>query len=136
MTSASENIPEDLRYSTEHEWIKAEGEGLARVGITAYAQDELGDIMYVSPPNVGTQVGFMEKFGEVESVKVASELFSPASGEVVEVNRALDDSPELINIDPYGRGWMLVIRLSDESELDRLLDASGYRDLVRREQGG
>jgi glycine cleavage system H protein len=128
-------VPDDLRYSTEHEWLLLEGD-LARVGITDYAQAELGDIVYVDLPKPGTPVTFMGKFGEIESVKVASEIFAPASGEVVEVNEALANEPELVNRDPYGYGWLVVIRVSDFGEIEQLLDAEGYRDLVRREQGG
>ena len=128
-------VPDDLRYSTEHEWLRLNGD-LARVGITDYAQDELGDIVYVDLPKPGTPVSFMAKFGEIESVKVASEIFSPAAGEVVEINAALDAQPELVNKDPYGEGWLVVIRVGDTEALSQLLDAEGYRDLVRREQGG
>lgn len=129
MTSQSNDVPEDLRYSTEHEWLRLE-DGQARIGITAFAQDELGDIVYVDLPKPGATLSFMEKLGEIESVKVASELFSPASGEVIEVNSALEDHPELINSDPYGAGWLLVIRLSDSSEVDRLLSPQAYRDML------
>jgi glycine cleavage system H protein len=128
-------VPDDLRYSTEHEWLLLEGD-LARVGITDYAQAELGDIVYVDLPKPGTAVSFMGKFGEIESVKVASEIFAPASGEVVEVNETLANEPELVNRDPYGYGWLVVIRVSDFGEIEQLLDAVGYRDLVQREQGG
>jgi glycine cleavage system H protein len=133
--SEHNQIPEDLRYSTEHEWLRVEGE-MARVGITDYAQDELGDVVYVDLPSPGKAVVFMGKLGEIESVKVASELFSPASGEVAEINPALADAPELVNKDPYGEGWLVVIKLSDPAEVDKLLDANGYRELVRKEQGG
>jgi len=135
MADAEGEVPEDLRYSTEHEWIRVEGD-LARVGITDYAQSELGDIVYVDLPKVGAKVEFMGKFGEVESVKVASEIFSPAAGEVVEINGALDGEPELVNKDPYGQGWLIALRLSDAGDLDKLLSAEGYRELVRKEQGG
>ena len=134
MPSASDDFPEDLRYSPEHQWIKLE-DGVGRIGITAYAEDELGEIVYVSLPRVGTTVRFNERLGEVESIKVASEFYSPASGEVVEVNKAVDETPELVNQDPYGEGWLVLLRLSDPAELDRLLDADGYREVVRREQG-
>ncbi len=134
-------IPDDLRYSTEHEWLRIDaggtpsGEVLARIGITDYAQDELGDIVYIDLPKPGATVTFMEKFAEIESVKVASEVFAPASGEVVEVNRALEDTPELVNKDPYGEGWLAVIRLTEPGEAEGLLSAAGYRDLVAKEQG-
>jgi glycine cleavage system H protein len=127
-------IPDDLRYSTEHEWLRVDGE-LARVGITDYAQDQLGDIVYVDLPKPGLTVSFMAKFAEIESVKVASEVFAPASGEIVEVNPALEDAPELVNKDPYGEGWLVVIRLSNADEADKLLSAAGYRDLVNKELG-
>ncbi len=134
MTSQSNLIPEDLRYSTEHEWLRVE-DGLARVGITAYAQDQLGDVVHVDLPKVGAKVDFMSKFGEIESVKVASEIFAPASGEVVETNAALAATPELVNRDPYGEGWLVVIRLNDPAEVDKLLSPSAYAELVRKEQG-
>jgi glycine cleavage system H protein len=134
MTNES-GVPDDLRYSQEHEWLRVDGD-TARIGITDYAQDELGDIVYVELPKAGTKVSFMGKFGEIESVKVASEVYSPATGEIVEVNAALADAPELVNKDPYGEGWLVAIRLADVGELDKLLDAAGYRDLIRKEQGG
>ena len=128
------SIPGDLKYSTEHEWLRIEGD-VARVGITDYAQDQLGDIVYVDMPKVGDSVKFMGKFGEIESVKVASEIFSPASGEIAEINDGLDANPELVNKDPYGEGWLVAIRLSDASEVDKLLDAAGYEDLIKKERG-
>jgi glycine cleavage system H protein len=128
------SIPDDLKYSSEHEWLRIEGD-VARVGITDYAQDQLGDIVYVDLPHVGETVKFMGKFGEIESVKVASEIFSPASGEIAEINSALDQSPELVNKDPYGEGWLVAIRLSDASEAGKLLDAAGYGQLVAKERG-
>jgi glycine cleavage system H protein len=127
-------IPDDLRYSTEHEWIRVDGE-IARVGITDYAQDELGDVVYVDLPKPGTQVSFMGKMAEIESVKVASEVFAPASGEVTEVNPALEEKPELINRDPYGEGWLVAMKLSDVAEVDKLLSASAYRELIEKERG-
>lgn len=136
MTSRSDNIPEDLRYSPEHQWIKLEEDGSGLVGITAYAEDELGEIVYVSLPKVGQTVAFNEKLGEVESIKVASEFYSPASGEVIEVNKAVDETPELVNKDPYGEGWLVRLRLTDPADFDRLLNAEGYRAVIRKEQGG
>jgi len=127
-------IPEDLKYSTEHEWLRIEGD-IARVGITDYAQDQLGDIVFVDMPKKGDSVAFMGKFGEIESVKVASEIFSPAGGEIVEINEALDASPELVNKDPYGEGWLVTMRLSDQGDLDKLMDAAGYAALVAKERG-
>jgi glycine cleavage system H protein len=135
LSESSGQIPEDLRYSTEHEWLRLEGD-LARVGITDYAQQELGDIVYVDLPQPGANVTFMSRLGEVESVKVASELFSPADGEVVEVNAALAQEPELVNTDPYGYGWLVIIRVTDLANVDKLLDAAAYRDLIKQEQGG
>jgi glycine cleavage system H protein len=128
------SIPGDLKYSSEHEWLRIDGD-VARVGITDYAQDQLGDIVFVDLPNVGATVAFMGKLGEIESVKVASELFSPAAGEVTEINAALDANPELVNNDPFGEGWLVAIRLSDSADLDKLLDAAGYEKLVAKERG-
>ena len=126
--------PGDLKYTKEHEWVRVDG-GDGTVGITDYAQDQLGDIVYVDLPGVGTQLTYLEKLGEIESVKAVSELFSPVSGEVVEVNGALTDKPELVNESPYGEGWMLRVRLSDPAELDRLLTAQQYGDYVSQAQG-
>ena len=126
--------PGDLKYTKEHEWVRLDG-GDGTVGITDYAQDQLGDIVYVDLPDVGTQVTYLEKLGEIESVKAVSELFSPVSGEVVEVNGALTDKPELVNASPYGEGWMLRVRLSDPVELDNLLTAQQYGDYVSQAQG-
>lgn len=134
MTNQSYEVPGDLLYSTEHEWLRVE-DGLARVGVTDYAQQELGDVVYVDLPKPGTVLAFMAKLGEIESVKVASEIFSPVSGEVVEINAALKDAPELVNADPYGEGWLLVVRLSDRSELSKLLTPEAYNEIMRRVQG-
>lgn len=117
--------PSDLRYTREHEWVSVE-EDTGTVGITDYAQDQLGDIVYVDLPALGTKVSHMGKFGEIESVKAVSELYSPVSGEVVDVNVALADKPELVNESPYGEGWMIRVRLSDAGELDKLLSAEQY----------
>ena len=125
--------PGDLKYTKEHEWVRVDG-GAGTVGITDYAQDQLGDIVYVDLPGVGTQLTYLEKLGEIESVKAVSELFSPVSGEVVEVNGALTDKPELVNASPYGEGWMLRVRLSDPVELDNLLTAQQYDDYVSQAQ--
>ena len=127
-------IPGDLKYSTEHEWLRVDGD-VARVGITDYAQDQLGDIVYVDMPKVGDKVNFMAKFSEIESVKVASEIFSPATGEIAEINDALDANPDLVNKDPYGQGWLVAIRLSDAAEVEKLLDAAGYEALIKKERG-
>ena len=123
------NIPADLRYTKEHEWVKADG-GLAIVGITDYAQGELGDIVFVELPPVGTEVQQDSPFGTIEAVKAVSDLFSPVTGKVTEANSALDDDPMLINRDPYGEGWMIKVELSDAAQLEQLLDSAGYRKLI------
>ncbi len=117
--------PADLKYTKEHEWIRVEA-GAGTIGITDYAQDQLGDIVYVDLPAAGTPVRSLEKFGEIESVKAVSELFSSVSGEVIEANATLAERPELVNESPYGEGWMLRVRLSDPSELEKLLSAAEY----------
>ncbi len=117
--------PADRRYTKEHEWVKVEGD-TGTVGITDYAQDQLGDVVFVELPSPGTRVAYLEKFGEIESVKAVSELFSPVTGEVVETNQALADNPQLVNESPYDEGWMLRVRLDDPSELERLLTAEQY----------
>ncbi len=121
--------PKDLRYTTEHEWAVRE-DGRVRVGITDFAQDALGDVVYVDLPESGTEVRAGEAFGEVESTKSVSDLFSPVSGRILERNEALGDTPELVNQDPYGEGWLVVIEMSDPLELDDLLDADAYRRQV------
>lgn len=121
--------PEDYRYSTEHEWAKREN-GRVRVGITRFAADRLTDVVYVELPQVGSEVRFMQPFWVVESVKAASELYAPVSGRVVEVNERLRDRPELVNEDPHGEGWMIVVEATDPSELDRLMDAQAYRQHI------
>ncbi len=123
------NVPDDLRYSTDHEWARLE-DGKVRVGITDYAQDALGDVVFVQLPEVGATVGAGGTVGEVESTKSVSELYAPFSGTVVEFNGDLADAPERINEYPYGEGWICVIELQDQSELDGLLDAAAYRELV------
>jgi glycine cleavage system H protein len=122
--------PPDLKYSREHEWVRVTGTTV-RVGITWYAQDALGDIVYVSLPDVGAQVTGGEPFGEVESTKSVSDVYAPASGEVVGRNDALDGSPELVNSDPYGEGWLIEVAVSDLAALDGLLDAHAYVEHVR-----
>ncbi len=122
-------IPEELRYTKDHEWAKVEG-NRARVGITDHAQNELTDVVYVEFPPVGKSVAQGEVLGTVESVKAVSEIFAPLSGKVVEVNKVLDDSPEQVNKDPYGAGWMVLLELSTASEAAKLLDAAAYRKLV------
>lgn len=123
------NVPEDLRYSTDHEWAVADGD-VARIGITDYAQDALGDVVYVELPQAGDRVDQGEPFGEVESTKSVSELFAPVSGVVREVNDELAGAPQRLNEDPYGDGWICAIAFDDAAELDGLLDADGYRDLI------
>ena len=123
------SIPEHLRYSSDHEWALAEGDTV-RIGITDYAQDALGDVVYVELPQVGDRVGRGEPFGEVESTKSVSELFAPVSGVVTEVNDELAGAPQRLNEDPYGDGWICTVTFDDAAELDSLLDAAGYRDLT------
>ena len=120
-------FPDDLRYSKEHEWARAEEDGRVRVGITDFAQDALGDVVYVDLPDTGTQVTAGQAFGEVESTKSVSDVFAPVSGTIVERNGALEDKPELVNQQPYGDGWLVAIDGADATELDRLLDPAGYR---------
>ena len=123
------NFPDELRYSEEHEWVAVE-DGRARVGITDFAQDSLGDVVYVELPDVGVNVMAHASCAEVESTKSVSEIFSPVTGTVVEVNEALNDAPEQVNADPYGAGWIFVVEMADPAEVDSLLDAGGYRALV------
>ena len=120
------NIPDDLRYTEEHEYVRKTGDGLVEIGITDYAQGELGDVVYVELPSVGTKLGKHDVFGTIEAVKAVSELFSPIAGEVVEINSRLDGEPALVNSDPYGSGWMIRIRPEDASAADALLDAGAY----------
>jgi glycine cleavage system H protein len=126
------NIPSDLKYSREHEWVRVEG-NLTTIGITDYAQEELGDIVNVELPDEGNEIHKDEAFGAVESVKASSEVFSPVSGKIVEVNEPLMDAPEMINEDPYDEGWMVKIEMSDPSELEDLMDAEGYIEYVKEE---
>jgi len=123
------NVPAELRYTREHEWARAEG-GRVRVGITAYAQEQLGDIVFVELPKTGAKVTRMQGFGVVESVKAVSDLFAPVSGEVVEINAELPKKPELVNTDPYGQGWMLVIRMANPKDVDGLMSAADYEKLT------
>lgn len=124
------NLPEDLLYSEEHEWVKKEGDNKVRIGITDFAQSELGDIVFVELPEEDDEVTLGDSFGSVESVKTVSELYSPLSGTVVEVNEDLDDSPEAVNESPYEGAWMLLVELSDESELDKLMSAEQYKAFI------
>lgn len=123
------NIPAHLRYSKDHEWIEVEG-NRARIGITDYAQQSLGDIVFVELPQVGDEFTAQDSFGVVESVKSASDVYTPVSGKVVAVNEALVDKPQIINSDPYGQGWLIEIEMSDPSEVEDLLDAESYRQLI------
>jgi glycine cleavage system H protein len=123
------NVPDDLRYSEDHEWVRVE-DGRARFGITDYAQDALGDVVFVQVPAVGSVVTKGASVSEVESTKSVSDVFTPVSGTVVEANDELADAPQKINEDPYGDGWIAVVELSDPSEVDQLLDAAAYRKLV------
>jgi glycine cleavage system H protein len=123
------NIPDDLRYSVEHEWVRAEG-GRVRVGITDYAQDALGDIVFVELPAVGTDVAVGGKLGEVESTKSVSEIYAPVAGTITAVNSALPDAPERINDDPYGEGWICELEPADDGGVEALLDPAAYRDLT------
>jgi glycine cleavage system H protein len=125
-------IPEDLHYSKDHEWVRVEG-NIAVVGITDYAQDSLGDVVYVEVPKVGDEFAANESFGSVESVKAVSEVFSPVSGEIVGVNEALADEPEKVNQDPYGTGWMIRVEMSNPGEVDSLLTAAEYEDFTKAE---
>jgi glycine cleavage system H protein len=128
----AENYPEDLKYHPEHDWARIEGDQ-ATFGITWYAQDALGEVVFFDPPEVGAQVVKDQAYAEVESVKAVSDVFAPLSGEIVEVNQALADTPENINGDPYGGGWLVKVRLSDAGEVDDLLDVDAYRDLLQSE---
>lgn len=118
--------PENLRYTTDHEWVESRGEGIVRVGITAYAQDALGDVVFVSLPKVGDEVTKGDSIGEVESTKSVSDLYSPLTGTVTAVNEALDATPELVNSDPYGDGWMFELSLGEDAGTSDLLDAEAY----------
>ena len=127
---AEASYPEELKYHAEHDWARIDGDQ-ATFGITWYAQDALGEVVFFDPPEVGAQVAKDQTYAEVESVKAVSDVYAPISGEITEVNEALSDKPELINEDPYGDGWMVRVRMSDPAELDSLLDVSAYRDLLQ-----
>ncbi|WP_100332195.1 glycine cleavage system protein GcvH [Bacillus xiapuensis] len=126
------NTPKELRYSEEHEWVKTEGNKV-RIGITEFAQSELGDIVFVELPSVGDEITADEPFGSVESVKTVSELYAPVSGKVVEVNEDLDDNPEFVNESPYEKAWMIVVELADSSQLDDLMTAEQYEEMVKED---
>jgi glycine cleavage system H protein len=125
----AESYPDDLKYHPDHDWARVEGE-MATFGVTWYAQDALGEVVFFDPPEVGAAVKKDDSYAEVESVKAVSDVFAPLSGEIVEVNEELADSPERINADPYGEGWMVKVKLSDPAEVDQLLDVSAYRELL------
>lgn len=124
--------PKELKYDREHEWVRVEGE-LAVIGISHFAQDQLGEVVYVDLPSAGDTLSAGDAFGEVESVKSVSELFSPVSGEIVDVNAALSDAPETVNEDPYGDGWMIKVRMSDAAEVDNLMSADEYEAFITEE---
>ncbi len=127
-------FPEDLRYTKEHEWVREEGGDRVRVGITDYAQDALGDVVYVDVPEVGTTVTANQPFSEVESTKSVSDVYAPMSGTVIERNPLLEERPELVNEQPYGDGWIVVLEVSDPAAVGSLLDAAGYREFVRQQE--
>lgn len=124
------NIPSELKYATSHEWVRNEGNGIVTIGITEHAQELLGDMVFVELPEVGESVSTGDDVAVAESVKAASDIYAPVTGEVVEVNEELEDSPELVNSDAYGDGWMFKIKLEDEGELESLLDAEGYANSI------
>ncbi len=123
------NVPSNLKFTKDHEWVRVEG-NIAVIGITDFAQHELGDIVYVEIETVGENLGKEEVFGSVEAVKTVSDLFMPISGEILELNENLDGNPELVNTDPYNEGWMVKVKITDSTELDSLMDAEGYKDLI------
>ena len=127
--AVEESYPDELKYHPEHDWARIDGD-TATFGITWYAQDSLGEVVFFEPPEVGTEVAKDATYAEVESVKAVSDVYSPLSGEVVEVNEELSDSPERINEDPYGEGWLVKVKLSDPSEVDALMDSAAYKELL------
>ena len=127
---AEASYPDDLKYHEEHDWARIEGDQ-ATFGITWYAQDALGQVVFFDPPEVGASVSRNDAYAEVESVKAVSDVFAPLSGEIVEVNEALADSPEKVNQDPYGEGWMVKVRLTEPSEVDQLMDVNAYKELLQ-----
>lgn len=125
------NVPDDLRYSSDHEWIRRDGDtNVITIGITDYAQDALGDVVFVEQPEVGQVLAITDTFTEVESTKSVSDIYAPVSGSIVEANSTLDDQPEVLNSDPYGDGWICKIEMSDPAQFDALLDAAAYRQLT------
>jgi glycine cleavage system H protein len=127
--------PKEFRYSKEHEWIQIDGDR-GKIGITDYAQQQLGDIVYVELPEIGATFSAMDAFGSIESVKAVSELFCPISGEVLEVNQEVSDAPEVVNQDPHGKAWLIVLRIADPSELEKLMSASDYEKYAKEQAGG
>lgn len=123
------NIPQDLKYTKDHEWCKVEGDVIT-IGVTDFAQSELGDIVFVEVETEGEELDKEEVFGSIEAVKTVSDLFMPVGGEVIEFNEELEANPEVVNSDPYGEGWMIKVKIADQSDLDELLDASAYKDLI------
>ncbi|HJS27661.1 MAG TPA: glycine cleavage system protein GcvH [Actinomycetota bacterium] len=126
-------FPDDLRYTKEHEWVREEGSGRVRVGITDYAQDALGDVVYVDVPQTGHEVTASQPFSEVESTKSVSDVYAPVSGTVVERNSQLEDRPELVNEQPFGEGWLVVLEMSEPPQLEGLMDAAAYRGFVEQQ---
>lgn len=124
------SYPTDLKYTKDHEWIRNNGDGTATIGITEFAQSELGDIVFVDIQEVGSSISKDDTFGSVEAVKTVSELFMPVDAEIVEINEKLESNPELVNEDPYGEGWMVKVKLSSPDQIDQLLDAQGYQEIV------
>ena len=124
------NVPSNLRYTKDHEWVKVESDGTVTVGITDYAQAALGDVTFIDLPKVGKQLESTDVFGTVESVKAASDLYSPVSGEVIAINSSLNDTPDLVNREPYEKAWMIKMKLKSAAELDKLLDSSSYQSLL------
>jgi len=129
---AEESYPEDLRYHPEHDWARIDGEE-ATFGITWYAQDALGEVVFYEPPDVGSEVTKDQAYAEVESVKAVSDVYAPLSGEILEINEGVSDSPEVVNEDPYGKGWLVRVKLTNTSEVDELMDVAAYRKLLEDE---
>ncbi|MDC1347106.1 glycine cleavage system protein GcvH [Glaciecola sp.] len=127
------NIPAELRYAASHEWVRPEGNGIYTVGITEHAQELLGDMVFLDLPDEGDQIAMGDDVAVAESVKAASDVYAPITGEVIEVNQDLEDSPELVNSDPYGDGWFFKVKIEDESEVESLLDADGYAESIEDE---
>ncbi|MCH7970549.1 MAG: glycine cleavage system protein GcvH [Chloroflexi bacterium] len=121
--------PDDLKYSTEHEWVRMDG-NIAEIGVTVFAQDSLGDVVFIDLPDVGIEIGQFDKFGEIESVKAVSDLFSPVGGKIVATNPGAIDNPETVNTDPYGSGWLIKIEVSDPAQLDALMDSETYESTL------